>query len=82
MEEKIEKIIKQSIKTSEKKMQEEKKQKPPNCARCHKPKKTKKHHWPLGSPRLVPLCDHCFTVTKRQRKRRGGFFRGIDDYRP
>ena len=75
MEDKIEKLIQQHITDSSKKM-EAKKQKPPNCARCHKPKKTRKHHWPLGSLRLVPLCTHCYTTVKKQRNRQSKHWGG------
>lgn len=75
MEEKennIGEIIQQHIVEASKKI-EVKKPKPqpkqPNCARCHKPKKTRKHHWPLGSLRLVPLCNHCYNTVKKQRNR-------------
>ena len=68
----IENVIKQSILISEKKM-EEKKQKPKQqqqrCARCRKLKKCRKHHYPLGSLRLVQICNHCYKVIKNQRNR-------------
>jgi len=51
----------------------EKKEKPP-CARCKKEKQTSKHHWPLGSRRLVPLCAHCYGVVKKQRTRAKNHF--------
>lgn len=71
-ENKIEKLIQTHINQSEKKMYVAKKTKPTKqitCARCHKPKKTSKHHWPLGSLRLVPLCNHCYQTAKKQRSR-------------
>lgn len=39
------------------------------CARCRKPKRTRKHHYPLGSLRLVEICNHCYQVIKNQRTR-------------
>ena len=72
-ENQIEKLIQMHIQQSEKKMevkqQKPQQQKQPVCARCHKPKKTRKHHWPLGSLRLVPLCNHCYSTVKKQRSR-------------
>lgn len=79
MEDKIEKLVQQHINESVKKM-EAKKPKPqlnqPNCARCHKSKKTRKHHWPLGSLRLVPLCNHCYSTVKKQRNRQSKHWGG------
>lgn len=44
--------------------------KKPVCARCKNPdKSTRKHHWPLASSRVVPLCNHCYSVARRERKR-------------
>jgi late competence protein required for DNA uptake (superfamily II DNA/RNA helicase) len=43
--------------------------KQPTCARCHKDKKTRKHHFPLGSNRMALLCNHCYGVVKKQRAR-------------
>ena len=74
--------LQQLIKESEQKIEENKRKEdekkknskqPPVCARCHKPKKTTKHHWPLSSSRLVPICTHCYNVTKKQRKRAAKF---------
>jgi hypothetical protein len=69
LDQRREKAINNIIKSVKK----EEKKKPP-CARCGKAKKTAKHHWPLSSSRLVPLCDHCYAVTKKQRKRAAKFF--------
>jgi hypothetical protein len=53
----------------------EPKKKDPPCARCHKPKEVRKHHFPAGSKRLAFLCEHCYGVVRRQRKksRKWGF---------
>ena len=80
----ISKSIQRTINETEKKMQEvgkklKKKQatpEKPKCARCKEEKKCKKHHWPLGSLRLVLLCNHCYNVVKKQRSRRSKFWGG------
>lgn len=78
MEEKENNIeqIKIHIKEAEKKMEKKPVKKQPNCARCHKPKKTRRHHWPIGSLRLVPLCSHCYKIARDERKRRAKYFGG------
>lgn len=68
------KNIQATIKQVEKKLKTNKEKSLPNCARCKKKKNTKKHHWPLGSSRLVPLCNHCYSVTKKQRARNSKHF--------
>ena len=76
MEDKIVQQIKAHIKEAESKMEDKSKHKKKQilCARCHKPKRTRKHHWPLGSLRLVPLCNHCYTTVKKQRNRRSRYY--------
>ena len=66
-----------AVRESEKKIeQQEKKKQPPLCARCQKRRTYIKHHWPLTSSRVVPLCNHCFNVVKKQRKRTAKFHGG------
>ena len=66
----LQETINKTVKKLEtKKEQPKQEKKDPPCARCKKNKKTTKHHWPLGSRRLVPLCTHCYSVVKRQRNR-------------
>ena len=68
----IQKAINESVQKIIEAQEKEKKKSTP-CARCGKNKNTRKHHWPLGSKRMVPLCNHCYTLVKKQRARSKGF---------
>lgn len=57
-------------KQPQQKEKQKKQKKKPLCSRCKDPRKSvKKHHYPLGSGRMAFLCDHCYNVVKKQRKR-------------
>lgn len=60
---------KQNKEKQNKEKQQQAKKKDPPCSRCKKEKQVKKHHYPLGSRRMAFLCNHCYEVVKRQRKR-------------